>query len=87
MLLSMAAAMSGPVARELFDKLRRAYNLMTPHGSVPVPALDEWEGIFALCDKVSCGWVGGWVPVEESEGTLEAMQQGTSALGRQPCSD
>eukprot|EP00752_Nemacystus_decipiens_P002319 g2192.t2 len=54
-LLSIAAAVGKPLARELFDKLRRAYNLMAPLGSTTVPALEEWQGISAVCDKVSCG--------------------------------
>lgn len=54
-LFSIAAAASNPTARELFDKLRRAYNLMALHGSITVPVLDEWRGISAICDKVACG--------------------------------
>ena len=54
-LFSIAAAAGNPTARELFDKLRRTYNLMAPHGSITVPVLDEWRGISAICDKVACG--------------------------------
>ncbi|CAM9748965.1 unnamed protein product [Scytosiphon promiscuus] len=52
--LSVAAAMVTPRARELFERLRIAHNLVQEPGSLLVPPLDDWQGVSMLCDNRIC---------------------------------
>ena len=42
-------------AQELYDSLRAAYNSCgPPRGSLPVPPLEEWQGVSMICEQPTC---------------------------------
>ncbi|CAM9112194.1 unnamed protein product [Ectocarpus sp. 13 AM-2016] len=48
------AAISDPKARGMYDSLRGTYNSFRPAGSLPVPPLEEWNGVDVFCDDCYC---------------------------------
>lgn len=48
------AALVDPRAVELYDRLRAAYNPFRPPGSLPVPPLEEWQGVCSFCEDFHC---------------------------------
>lgn len=57
------AALDASGARELYDTLRAAYNPFRPPGSPPVPPLEEWQGVSAICEDTYCRYaLGGFFP-------------------------
>lgn len=57
-MLAALAALDGTKAGELYGRLRAAYNPHRPPDSLPVPPLEEWQGISAFCEDFHCWWVG-----------------------------
>ncbi|CAM9966701.1 unnamed protein product [Scytosiphon promiscuus] len=53
-MLIMLVALANPRAKELYNRLRAAYNLSPPPGYVKVPCWEEWRGVTAFCDKEGC---------------------------------
>lgn len=53
-LLILALAFFGE--RELYEKLRAAYNPMHSSGTPPIPPFEEWQGISSCCDHIYCRW-------------------------------
>ena len=60
-LLGALAALDDPMAVKLYDRLRVVYNLTLPLGSLPVPSLEEWQGISSFCQAFHCRWVVEWL--------------------------
>lgn len=56
-MLSVLAVMEDLAARQLYDKLRNAFNQTLPPESLPLPPLEEWQGISAHCDHFYCRWI------------------------------
>lgn len=51
------AALDISGAREVYNTLRDVYNRSRPLGSSPVPPLDEWQGMSAICEDTYCRYV------------------------------
>lgn len=47
-------AMDNPRSRQLFYRLRAAYNLTRPPAGLQVPPLEEWRGVSMFCHKSRC---------------------------------
>ncbi|CAN0185752.1 unnamed protein product [Scytosiphon promiscuus] len=54
MILAALAGIDDSRARGMYDRLRRTHNLYGPPHSLPIPPLDEWEGIGAICSNLNC---------------------------------
>eukprot|EP00903_Cladosiphon_okamuranus_P015988 g14766.t1 len=46
-------------AREMYNMLRDVYNPFRPAGSSPVPPLEEWQGLSAICEDPYCRAIEG----------------------------
>lgn len=46
--------MTDPEARELFDRVRSAYNRMRQPGALPIPPFEEWQGVSPICSSPLC---------------------------------
>lgn len=57
MMLAALAALDDSGARAVYDRLRAAYNPFRPIGSLPVPPLEEWQGMSRICDDLYCRYV------------------------------
>ena len=51
-------------SHQVYDRLRAAYNSCRPHGSVPVPPLEEWHGMSSICEDPCCRCEGVSIPVD-----------------------
>lgn len=40
--------------RHLYTRMINVYNPMRPGGSLPIPPLEEWDGIAGSCSHVYC---------------------------------
>ncbi|CAN0168140.1 unnamed protein product [Scytosiphon promiscuus] len=56
--LTTLAAIGDFGARDTYNRLRRVYNSCRLSKSVPIPPLDEWEGMEAVCGDLQCMAVG-----------------------------
>ncbi|CAM9901202.1 unnamed protein product [Ectocarpus fasciculatus] len=54
MVLVCLAVISDSRAQSMYDRLRGCYNSFLPVGSLPVPPLEEWQGVGAFCDDFYC---------------------------------
>ena len=55
MMLAALAVLDDSGAREVYDRLRAAYNLSRPGGaSPPVPPMEEWRGMSMICGDLQC---------------------------------
>ncbi|CAM9299056.1 unnamed protein product [Ectocarpus sp. 8 AP-2014] len=61
MMLVCLAAIGDSGARAMYDRLRGSYNSFRPAGSLPVPPLEEWQGLGAFCDDFYCRAMEGLV--------------------------
>lgn len=57
MLLAMLADIDDSRARGIYDRLRTASNSCRASHSVPIPPLDEWQGMGAICAELNCMYV------------------------------
>lgn len=57
-LLAALVALGDTRADDLYNRLRAAYNPFRPHGSLPVPPLEEWQGVASICEDFHCRYVG-----------------------------
>lgn len=48
------ASIDDPRARGLYKRLRAAYNPARLPGSNPIPPLEEWQGMAAICSNTNC---------------------------------
>eukprot|EP00752_Nemacystus_decipiens_P005054 g4589.t1 len=53
-MITALAAMDGGKARELYHTLRTSYNSARLPGTVPLPPLEEWQGISRCCEYIYC---------------------------------
>lgn len=64
--LAALAALDDSRAEGLYDRLRTAYNPFRPPRSLPVPPLEEWQGVSLFCEDLHCRCVGvsrlQWLP-------------------------
>ncbi|CAN0121203.1 unnamed protein product, partial [Ectocarpus fasciculatus] len=63
-ILGALAALDDSRARELYTRLREAYNPCRPPSSLPAPPLEEWRGISAFCDDFQCRIYQGMIASE-----------------------
>lgn len=59
-------------AGEMYDKVREGYNRVRPELTTPLPPMEEWPGMTAICDTVFCRYLIGTVPA--SAGWLFPVQ-------------
>ncbi len=41
-------------SRDAYNRLRTVYNSYCPPDSLPVPPLEEWQGLSSICEVISC---------------------------------
>lgn len=44
-------------SRDLYERVRAAYNLVRTEGSMAAPPFDEWRGLSGMCDYLFCRYV------------------------------
>eukprot|EP00903_Cladosiphon_okamuranus_P015538 g14344.t1 len=68
-------ALVGRRAEELYARLRAAYNSMRPPDSLPIPPLEEWQGVSSFCGDFHCRSI---------EGVFESGALGVFSTSRGP---
>lgn len=53
-MIQLAANMDEPRAGGLYQRLRCAFNVTRPPGTLPFPPLEDWNGINAYCNNIPC---------------------------------
>ncbi|CAM9589719.1 unnamed protein product, partial [Hapterophycus canaliculatus] len=54
MMLATLAAIDDSRARGMYDRLRLAFNSCRVSHTQPIPPLDEWQGMAAICNDLNC---------------------------------
>ncbi|CAM9117200.1 unnamed protein product [Hapterophycus canaliculatus] len=54
MLLGILAAIDDSRARRMYNRLRGTFNSCLASHTVPIPPLDEWQGMAAICNDLHC---------------------------------
>lgn len=62
MIFAALATIDDTRAIGLYAKLRAAYNISRPPDSLPVPPLEEWQGVTAFCTDLHCRQVETFHP-------------------------
>ncbi|CAM9497763.1 unnamed protein product, partial [Ectocarpus sp. 13 AM-2016] len=79
------ASVSDPRARAMYDSLRGAYNSFRPAGSLPVPPLEEWDGVDVFCDDCYCRAIEHLVASEHitafSAPSVDTIDVGNRTIG------
>ncbi|CAB1102698.1 unnamed protein product [Ectocarpus sp. CCAP 1310/34] len=65
--LAALAAIDDSRARELYNRLREAYNPSLPTASLPVPPKEEWQGLVTFCHDFQCRCVGARESQQKAE--------------------